>query len=112
MVKKIHILKDSRGLGVQISMKLNHATGEKGVFVSDISPGGAAARLMAFINFLVMFILNYRVLSIVVLIFQCCMYMYILLSQMSQTNQCSLDININNYYYILKHKPICQNSCK
>lgn len=69
MVKKIHILKDSRGLGVQISMKLNHATGEKGVFVSDISPGGAAARLMAFINFLVMFILNYRVLSIVVLNF-------------------------------------------
>ena len=43
-VKKIHILKDSRGLGVQISMKLNHATGEKGVFVSDVSPGGAAAR--------------------------------------------------------------------
>lgn len=43
-VKKIHILKDSRGLGVQISMKLNHVTGEKGVFVSDISPGGAAAR--------------------------------------------------------------------
>lgn len=44
MVKKIHILKDSRGLGVQISMKLNHVTGEKGVFVSDVSPGGAAAR--------------------------------------------------------------------
>jgi len=48
MVKKIHILKDSRGLGVQISMKLNHVTGEKGVFVSDVSPGGAAARLMLF----------------------------------------------------------------
>lgn len=64
MVKKIHILKDSRGLGVQISMKLNHATGEKGVFVSDVSPGGAAARLMAFIHFLVMFKLNYRVMSI------------------------------------------------
>ena len=46
MVKKIHILKDSRGLGVQISMKLNHVTGEKGVFVSDISPGGAAARFV------------------------------------------------------------------
>lgn len=44
MVKKIHILKDSRGLGVQISIKLNRTTGEKGVFVSDISPGGAAAR--------------------------------------------------------------------
>lgn len=43
-VKKIHILKDSRGLGVQILMKLNHETGEKGVFVSDVSPGGAAAR--------------------------------------------------------------------
>ena len=53
MVKKIHILKDSRGLGVQISMKLNHVTGEKGVFVSDVSPGGAAARLI--IVFLVMF---------------------------------------------------------
>lgn len=25
-------------------MKLNHETGEKGVFVSDVSPGGAAAR--------------------------------------------------------------------
>ena len=45
VVKKIHILKDSRGLGVQISMKLNHVTGEKGVFVSDVSPGGAAERL-------------------------------------------------------------------
>ena len=45
MVKKIHILKDGRGLGVQISMKLNHVTGEKGVFVSDVSPGGAAERL-------------------------------------------------------------------
>lgn len=55
MVKKIHILKDSRGLGVQISMKLNRVTGEKGVFVSDVSPGGAAARLMRFIIFLVMF---------------------------------------------------------
>lgn len=55
MVKKIHILKDSRGLGVQISMKLNRVTGEKGVFVSDVSPGGAAARLMMFIIFLVMF---------------------------------------------------------
>lgn len=43
-VKKIHILKDSRGLGVQILMKLNHETREKGVFVSDVSPGGAAAR--------------------------------------------------------------------
>ena len=43
-VKKIHILKDSRGLGVQISIKLNRTTGEKGVFVSDISPGGAVAR--------------------------------------------------------------------
>ena len=26
-------------------MKLNHVTGEKGVFVSDVSPGGAAERL-------------------------------------------------------------------
>lgn len=56
MVKMIHILKDSRGLGVQISMKLNHVTGEKGVFVSDISPGGAAARLMMFTVFLVMLV--------------------------------------------------------
>lgn len=56
MVKKIHILKDSRGLGVQISMKLNHTTGEKGVFISDVSPGGAAARLVTFIlSFLVNF---------------------------------------------------------
>lgn len=46
VVKKIHILKDGRGLGVQISMKLNHVTGEKGVFVSDVSPGGAAERLV------------------------------------------------------------------
>ena len=38
-------MKDGRGLGVQISMKLNHVTGEKGVFVSDVSPGGAAERL-------------------------------------------------------------------
>ena len=30
---------------MQISMKLNHVTGEKGVFVSDVSPGGAAERL-------------------------------------------------------------------
>ena len=44
MVKKIHVLKDSRGLGVQISMRLNQTTGEKGVFVSDVSPGGAVAR--------------------------------------------------------------------
>lgn len=56
MVKRIHILKDSRGLGVQISMKLNHVTGEKGVFVSDISPGGAAARLMMFTVFLMMLV--------------------------------------------------------
>ena len=43
-VKKIHILKDSRGLGVQISLKVNRATGESGVFVSDVNPGGAAAK--------------------------------------------------------------------
>lgn len=43
-VRKLHILKDSHGLGVQISIDMNHVTGEKGVFVSDINPGGAAAR--------------------------------------------------------------------
>ncbi|XP_068740445.1 uncharacterized protein [Montipora capricornis] len=43
-VKKIHILKDSRGLGVQIAINMNHVTREKGVFVSDVNPGGAAAR--------------------------------------------------------------------
>ena len=44
-MKKIHILKDSRGLGVQIAIDMNHVTREKGVFVSDVNPGGAAARL-------------------------------------------------------------------
>ena len=43
-MRKLHILKDSHGLGVQISIDMNHVTGEKGVFVSDINPGGAAAR--------------------------------------------------------------------
>ena len=76
-MKKIHILKDSRGLGVQISMKLNHVTGEKGVFVSDVSPGGAAARLMMFIIFLVMFTGYCQSCAEIAL---CYMYMYILLS--------------------------------
>ena len=37
---------------MQISMKLNHVTGEKGVFVSDVSPGGAAERLVINNSFL------------------------------------------------------------
>ncbi|XP_048583633.1 uncharacterized protein LOC5517610 isoform X2 [Nematostella vectensis] len=44
VAKKIHILKDSRGLGLQIAQRTDPASGATGIFVSHLDAGGAAAR--------------------------------------------------------------------
>ncbi|KAK3732220.1 hypothetical protein QZH41_015309, partial [Actinostola sp. cb2023] len=44
ITKKIHILKDIRGLGIQITQCTDDITGAVGIFVTQINIGGAAAR--------------------------------------------------------------------
>ena len=44
MVKKIHILKDARGLGLHVAIRRDPKTESTGVFVAGIDVGGAAAR--------------------------------------------------------------------